>query len=57
MDYLLLSDEDSNLIHDAIKFNVKHEEISDINGKFLASINLGLCYDKLQDQRLSLFHY
>jgi hypothetical protein len=29
----------------AIDFHKKHEEISDINGKFLASINLGLCYE------------
>jgi hypothetical protein len=45
----LLSDENRNYIEDAIDYHKKHEEVSDINGKFLASINLGLSYDKLDD--------
>lgn len=47
VDYLLLSDEKPEKITDAIEYHKKHEEVSDLNGKFLACINLGLCYDKI----------
>lgn len=33
-------------MNNAIEFHKKHEEISDVSGKFLASINLGLCYNE-----------
>lgn len=32
---------------DAIVYHNKHLELADVNGKFLALINLGLCYDKM----------
>lgn len=57
VDYQLLSEEKPDKLPSAIEYHKKHEEISDVNGKFLANINLGLCYDKMQDHRLSLFHY
>lgn len=57
VDYQLLSEENPAHVHDAIHFHKKHEDISDSNGKFLASINLGLCYDLLKDQKLSLFYF
>mgnify|MGYP001807977361 CR=1 FL=1 len=40
-----MAESNPRLIEKAIEFHKKHEEISDSNGKFLASINLGLCYD------------
>ena len=57
VDYLLLSDEFPNLLPEAISYHKRHEDVSDVNGKFLSSINLGLCYDKMDDQKHSLFHY
>jgi len=44
-----MAQENINFVNDAIVFHKKHDEYSDINGKFLASINLGLCYDLLDD--------
>ncbi|KAM3147260.1 hypothetical protein pb186bvf_000511 [Paramecium bursaria] len=55
VDYQLLALEKPSLIHKAIEHHKIHEEISDINGKFLASINLGLCYE--YDQRQSIFYF
>ena len=31
--------------------------MADVNGKFLASINLGLCYDRLGDQKNSIYYF
>lgn len=39
--------EDPRYYKEAIVFHKKHEELADINGKFLALINLGLCFDKM----------
>jgi len=57
VDYLLLSEDKPERLEDAIQYHKKHEEVSDLNGKFLACINLGLCYDKLPDAKMSLFYY
>lgn len=45
VDYQLLSSEQPHLLEKAIKFHKLHEDVADINGKFIASINLGLCHD------------
>ena len=47
----MLGEEDNKMVNSAIEYHVKHDEIADVNGKFLASINLGLCYDKLEDHK------
>jgi hypothetical protein len=31
--------------------------LADVNGKFLASINLGLCFDRLADNKNSIYHF
>ena len=49
VDYQLLSDEKPDRIRQAIEYHKKHEEVSDVNGMFLANINMGLCYDKVED--------
>lgn len=41
----------------AIEYHNKHEQLADTNGKFLASINLGLCYDRLGDTKNSVYWY
>ena len=51
VDYQLIAEEDSKYFHKAIEFHNKHEEIADVNGKFLACINLGLCYDKINEEK------
>ncbi|CAD8052583.1 unnamed protein product [Paramecium primaurelia] len=54
-DYQLMAESNPKFIEKAIEFHKKHEEISDSNGKFLASINLGLCYDA--NTQLSMFYF
>ena len=34
-----------------------HEQLADVNGKFLAAINLGLCYDRIADNKNSIFWF
>jgi hypothetical protein len=47
VDYQLLAEEDAQFYRESIEYHTKHEELADVNGKFLACINLGLCYDRL----------
>lgn len=44
VNYQIIADKDSNLLTKAIEYHTLHEQLADTNGKFLASINLGLCY-------------
>ena len=57
VDYQLLGEADPDLTKKAIEYHALHENLADINGKFLASINLGLCYDRLGDSKNSIFHF
>ena len=57
VDYQLLGEADPELTKKAIEYHSLHENLADINGKFLASINLGLCYDRLGDNKNSIFHF
>jgi len=57
VDYQLLGEADPELTKKAIEYHTLHENLADINGKFLASINLGLCYDRLGDSKNSIFHF
>lgn len=45
------------MLEQAISYHQRHEELADVNGKFLASINLGLCYDLLDDNKNSVYHF
>ena len=57
VNYQLLGESDSSNFQKAIEYHSLHEQLADVNGKFLASINLGLCYDRLDDQKNSVFWF
>ena len=57
VNYQLLAEEDIKLFKEAIEYHNKHEELADVNGKFLASINLGLCYDRQEDYKNAMQYY
>jgi len=40
-----------------VEYHNRHEQLADTNGKFLASINLGICYDRLGDYKNSVYWY
>lgn len=50
-------DKSEELFEKAIKYHKLHENIADVNGKFLACINLGLCNDALQRRKQALVFY
>ena len=45
---LLALNGNNDLYKEAITYHMKHKEISDVHGKFIAYINLGLVYDKMR---------
>ena len=57
VDYQLLGEADPELTKKAIEYHTLHENLADVNGKFLASINLGLCYDRLGDNKNSIYYF
>lgn len=57
VDYQLIGEADSTYIQKAIEYHSIHEQLADVNGKFLAAINLGICYDRLEDQKNSVFWF
>jgi tetratricopeptide (TPR) repeat protein len=57
VDYQMLGEKDVTHIEKAVEYHNKHEQLADTNGKFLASINLGLCYDRLGDYKNSVYWY
>ena len=57
VNYQILSERDPSLTEKAIEYHVLHEQLADTNGKFIASINLGLCYEKLQDRKNSVYWF
>ena len=57
VNYQLLAQSDAKFYQEAIDHHIKHEQLADINGKFLASINLGLCYDNLGDMKAATNYY
>ena len=53
MDYHKLGEqnpENEDLWEKAIYYHTLHKDIADIPGKFLAHVNLGLIYEKLEDE-------
>ena len=52
-----MGDKDSTFVAKAIEYHAVHEQLADVNGKFLASINLGLCYDRLGDNKNSVYWF
>jgi tetratricopeptide (TPR) repeat protein len=57
VDYQLLGEADPEYAKKAIEYHLLHEGLADVNGKFLACINLGLCHDRLGDQKNSVFYF
>jgi len=52
-----LGDVDSIFMNDAIQYHMKHKEIADVAGKFLAHINLGIIYNQIGDfEKSSINH-
>lgn len=51
VDYQLMGEKDPEHIPKAIEYHRLHEQLADVNGKFLASINLGLCYDRIANSK------
>ena len=45
VDYMKLGDIDPIYFNDAITYHMKHKEVADVAGKFLAHINLGIIYN------------
>lgn len=57
VDYMKLGDVDSIFMNDAIQYHMKHKEIADVAGKFLAHINLGIIYNQIGDfEKSSINH-
>ncbi|CAG9323805.1 unnamed protein product [Blepharisma stoltei] len=60
VDYTKMAEAEPNnneLWQEAINYHMKHKEIADVPGKFLAHINLGLIYNKLGDnERAAINH-
>ena len=42
VDYMKLGEMDPNCYNDAMQYHIKHKEIADVAGKFLAHVNLGI---------------
>jgi len=59
VDYQLLSTKENNreLREKAIKYHIKHRDISDVHGKFISHINLGLLYASQGDKVNSTVNY
>lgn len=57
VDYQLMGERDSAMTEKAIEYHLLHDNLADVNGKFLASINLGLCFDRMGDSQKSVFWF
>ena len=53
----MLGENDPELMKLAIEYHQEHERLSDPNGKLLASINLGLCYESLGNEKGSIIWF
>ncbi len=47
--YQKLGEKDKKFYKNAIDFHLKHKQIADIGGKFIAHVNLGIVYSELQE--------
>jgi hypothetical protein len=48
--YQKLGEKDKKFFKNAIEYHMKHKNIADIGGKFIAHVNLGIVYNELQEQ-------
>jgi len=57
VDFMKLGAVDANNFNEAITYHMKHKEIADVAGKFLAHINLGIIYNAMGDfEKSSINH-
>ncbi len=57
VDFMKLGAVDANNFNEAINYHMKHKEIADVAGKFLAHINLGIIYNAMGDfEKSSINH-
>jgi hypothetical protein len=57
VDFMKLGALDGNNFNEAINYHMKHKEIADVAGKFLAHINLGIIYNAMGDfEKSSINH-
>lgn len=52
-----LGEIDPIYFNDAITYHMKHKEIADVAGKFLAHINLGIIYNQIGDYEKSSINH
>ena len=57
VDYMKLGEIDPIFFNDAIQYHMKHKEIADVAGKFLAHINLGIIYNMVGDYEKSSINH
>lgn len=57
VNYQKMAEDDSKFYKDAIDYHLKHKEIADVAGKFLAHVNLGIIYNNLDDQEKSSINH
>lgn len=57
VNYQKMAEEDPKFYKDAIDYHLKHKEIADVAGKFLAHVNLGIIYNNLDDQEKSSINH
>lgn len=50
VNYQKMAEDDPKNYKEAIDYHLKHKEIADVAGKFLAHVNLGIIYNNLGDQ-------
>jgi len=50
VNYQKMAESDQKFYKEAIDYHLKHKEIADVAGKFLAHVNLGIIYNNLDDQ-------
>ena len=52
-----LGELDPSLYENAINYHMKHKEIADVAGKFLAHINLGIIYNSIGEYEKSSINH
>lgn len=55
--YHNLGAKDQKFYKEAIEYHLKHNEVGDIAGKFIANVNLGIVYSALGDAKKSAVHH
>jgi hypothetical protein len=57
VDFMKLAENEPHHFKDSIEYHLKHKEIADVAGKFLAHINLGIIYNGIGDnEKASINH-